>query len=152
MKNKQLKNSFIEGPISPEKVAKSIAGHLLKTHIGGHSIFLGQVRNDSINGKTVASIEFSAYTEMAEQKIAEIREAIFARYDLVCMHVYHSLGLINTGELCFFVFTSSQHRKAAIQACNELVERIKAEVPIWGKEIFEDESYHWKVNRQIDQP
>lgn len=152
MKNKQLKNSFIEGSISPEKVAKSIAGHLHKTHIGGHSIFLGQVRNDSINGKTVASIEFSAYTEMAEQKIAEIREAIFARYDLVCMHVYHSLGRINTGELCFFVFTSSQHRKAAIQACNELVERIKAEVPIWGKEIFEDESYHWKVNRQIDQP
>ncbi len=150
MKNIPLKNSFIDGPIPPEKVAKSIAGHLLKTNIGGHSIFLGQVRNDSINGKTVASIEFSAYTEMAEQKIAEIREAIFARYDLVCMHVYHSLGQINTGELCFFVFTSSKHRKAAIQACNELVERIKAEVPIWGKEIFEDESYHWKVNPKMD--
>jgi len=150
MKNGQLKNSFIEGPISPEKVAKSIAGHLHKTQIGGHSIFLGQVRKDEINGKRVTAIEFTAYTEMAEQKIAAIREAVFARYDLVCMHIYHSLGRINTGELCFFVFTSSRHRKAAIQACNELVERIKTEVPIWGKEIFEDESYQWKVNQKID--
>jgi len=150
MKNISLKNSFIDGPISPVKIAATIAGHQHKTEIGGHSIFLGQVRKDPINGKTVTAIEFSAYTEMAEQKIAEIREAIFARYDLVCMHVYHSLGRITTGELCFFVFTSSQHREASIQACNELVERIKAEVPIWGKEIFEDESYRWKINRHIE--
>jgi len=78
MKNKQLKNSFIEGPISPEKVAKSIAGHLLKTHIGGHSIFLGQVRNDSINGKTVASIEFSAYTRNTGSYFCPIRFGLHA--------------------------------------------------------------------------
>jgi molybdopterin synthase catalytic subunit len=44
------------------------------------------------------------------------------------------------------VFTSSKHRKDAIAACEYLVERIKAEVPVWGKEIFEDDSHAWKVN------
>jgi molybdopterin synthase catalytic subunit len=45
------------------------------------------------------------------------------------------------------VFTSAAHRKAAIDACEETVERLKAELPVWGKEIFEDETYQWKVNK-----
>ena len=61
-------------------------------------------------------------------------------------HIYHSLGRVETGEICLFVFTSSRHRKDAIDACTYIVERIKREVPIWGKEIFEDESYVWKEN------
>jgi molybdopterin synthase catalytic subunit len=76
----------------------------------------------------------------------EIREAIFTKYSLTCMHVYHSLGKIKAGDICLFVFTSSAHRKAAIDACNETVERIKAELPVWGKELFSDESFQWKVN------
>ena len=58
------------------------------------------------------------------------------------MHVYHSLGVVKAGEISLFVFTSSAHRRAAIDACNEVVERIKNELPVWGKEIFEDETYH----------
>ena len=62
------------------------------------------------------------------------------------MHIYHSLGKIKAGEICLFVVTSSKHREPAQQACDELVERIKAEVPICGKEIFEDETHQWKEN------
>jgi molybdopterin synthase catalytic subunit len=83
---------------------------------------------------------------MALEQMAIIREEIFAKYPLVCMHVHHSLGKINAGEICLFVFTSSTHRKAAIDACEETVERIKSFLPIWGKEIFEDDSHQWKVN------
>jgi molybdopterin synthase catalytic subunit len=76
-----------------------------------------------------------------------IREAAFQLFDLTCMHIHHSLGEVLAGEICLFVFTSAPHRKAAIEACTYIVERIKAEVPIWGKEIFEDESFIWKVNK-----
>ena len=62
------------------------------------------------------------------------------------MHIYHSLGEVNVGEICLFVFTSSKHRKAAIAACEELVERIKKELPVWGKELFENKQEQWKVN------
>jgi molybdopterin synthase catalytic subunit len=83
---------------------------------------------------------------MALEKMHAIRENIFDKYDLTCMHVYHSLGKVATGEISLFVFTSSAHRKAAIDACEETVERIKAELPVWGKEIFKDETYTWKHN------
>ena len=140
------KNIFIEGPIAADMISRSIAAHGSKTVIGGHSIFLGQVRADHIDGKEVQAIEYTSYAEMALSKMTEIREEIFSKYPLECMHVYHSLGKVRVGEICLFVFTSSRHRKPAMQACDELVERIKAELPVWGKEIFSDETYTWKEN------
>ncbi|MCX2586334.1 molybdenum cofactor biosynthesis protein MoaE [Pedobacter sp. MR22-3] len=146
MSEKKLKNIFVKGAISPDFIADSIAKHATKTAIGGHNIFMGQVRKDEINGKFVAAIDYTAYEELALTKMDEIREDIFAKYPLNCMHVHHSLGSIQAGEICLFVFTSSAHRKPAMEACNELVERIKTELPIWGKEIFEDETHQWKEN------
>lgn len=142
----KLKNIFVEGPIAASFIGDSIAKHSSKTSIGGHSIFLGQIRADEIKGKKVRAIEYTAYEEMALQQMAVIREEMFAKYDLTCMHVYHSLGEVKVGEICFFVFISSPHRKAAIEACEEIVERIKKELPIWGKEWFEEEGYQWKKN------
>lgn len=141
------KQVFVQGAIPAEKIAESIASHQVKTNIGGHSIFLGQVRADAVSCKTVAAIEYSAYEEMALPEFDRIREEAFAKFDLICAHVYHSLGTIKTGELCFFVFTSAAHRKAAREANQFLVDEIKARVPIFGKEIFEDESLQWKVNK-----
>lgn len=146
MTEKKFKNIFINGPIDPAFISDSIARHRTKTGIGAHSIFLGQVRRDTIDGKQVAAIEYTTYEEMALEKMHEIREAIFVKHSITCMHIYHSLGRITAGEICFFVFTSAPHRKAAINACEEVVERIKAELPVWGKEIFEDKSYQWKEN------
>ncbi|MDZ7692313.1 MAG: molybdenum cofactor biosynthesis protein MoaE [Balneolaceae bacterium] len=93
------------------------------------------------------SIEFTAYREMAEKQYAEIREELFDDYSLSCMHVYHSLGDIRVGEINLFVFVSSKHRKDATEACRVLVEKIKNELPIWGKEILGEDNYSWKVNR-----
>ena len=143
---KKIKNIFQQGAIEAQFVAESIAKHSTKTSIGAHSIFLGQVRADMIEGKTVEAIEYTTYEDMALQQMHVIRELIFAKYDLVCMHVHHSLGLVKTGEISLFVFTSSKHRKAAIDACEECVELIKKELPVWGKEIFADASTQWKVN------
>ncbi len=146
MAEKKKHNVFVKGAITPDFIADSIARHSRKTTIGGHDIFLGQVRSDIMEDKTVVAIDYSAYQEMAEEKLLEIREAAFAKYNLVCMHIYHSLGLVNAGEICLFVFVSSKHRKDAFDACRDIVEQIKAMTPIWGKEIFADESHTWKKN------
>lgn len=146
MKEKKKHTVFIQGPISASFIADSIAKHSSKTEIGAHSIFLGQVRSDVKDNKIVKGIEYSAYTEMAEDAIYEIREQTFSKYKLTCMHIYHSIGTVNTGELCLFVFVSAKHRKEAFDACEEIVEHIKKDVPIWGKEIFEDNSAQWKEN------
>lgn len=144
MKERKPKNIFVQGPIASSFIADSIQKHSSKTDIGGHSIFLGQVRADRIDGKEVTSIEYTAYEDMALEKMHTIREDIFKKYDLTCMHVYHSLGNVKSGEISLFVFTSSAHRKAAIDACEETVERLKAELPVWGKELFADKTYQWK--------
>ena len=145
--SKPIKNIFVQGPVNPAFIADSIAKHSSKKDIGAHSIFLGQVRADVIDNKTVAAIDYTTYEDLALQKMHEMREEIFNKHELTCMHVHHSLGEIKAGEICLFVFTSSTHRKMAIDACEEVVERIKAELPVWGKEIFEDQSHQWKVNK-----
>ncbi|MEO5775722.1 MAG: molybdenum cofactor biosynthesis protein MoaE [Flavobacterium sp.] len=140
------KTSFMQGAIAADFIGNSIAKHQSKTTIGAHNIFLGQVRADEIDCKTVAAIEYSAYEEMAEQSFYEIRESAFTKYDLTCLHIYHSLGIVKTGEICLFVFVSAPRRKVVFEAIEFLVEEIKEKAPIFGKEIFEDETYTWKKN------
>ncbi|NCI47694.1 molybdenum cofactor biosynthesis protein MoaE [Sediminibacterium soli] len=144
---KKHKNLFVQGAISAAFIAEKIQAHQDKTGIGAHSIFLGQVRADRIGEKTVAAIDYTSYEAMALEKMSVIREALFAKYDLTCMHVWHSLGKVATGEICLFVFTSAHRRKAATDACSELVEWIKAELPVWGKELCNDDTHQWKKNQ-----
>lgn len=143
---KRPKNIFVKNAITPGIIAESIRKHGEKTSIGAHSIFLGQIRADLIGNKQVIAIEYTSYEEMALEQMQHIREEIFQKYPITCMHVHHSLGKVDIGEICLFVFTSSPHRKTAMDACEETVERIKKELPIWGREIFKDESHHWKMN------
>lgn len=147
MEKSKVKNCFREGAIAATFIGDSIAKHQSKTNIGAHEIFLGQVRADEIEDKTVAAIDYTAYEEMANEKFHEIREAAFEKFDLTCMHIYHSLGRVNAGEICLFVFASSKHRVEARNAVAFLVDTIKTEVPIFGKEVFEDKSHTWKVNK-----
>lgn len=141
------KNVFIQGAITPEFIADSIAKHQTKTSIGAHNIFLGQVRADTIEDKTVTSIIYSAYEEMANKAFHTIRERVFEQYEITCMHIYHSLGEVKAGEICLFVFVSAPHRKIVFEALEAIVEAIKAEAPVFGKELFDNETHQWKVNQ-----
>src|SRR5574343_796507 len=93
-----IKNCFKEGPITSQFIGDSIAKHQSKKTIGAHQIFLGQVRQDVIEELDVVAIEYSAYEEMANNEFDKIRESAFQRFDLVCMHIYHSLGLVAAGD------------------------------------------------------
>jgi len=140
------KTVFIQGAIAAEFIAQSIAKHQSKHTIGAHNIFLGQVRADEIDGNVVTAIEYSAYEEMADEAMAVIREKAFAQFDLVCMHIYHSIGVVKAGEICLFVFVSATRRKQVYEATETIVNWIKTEVPIFGKEIFENNNFTWKKN------
>lgn len=146
MEKKKTHKVFVEGAIHPDFIGEAIAKHSSKKTIGAHSIFLGQVRNDKIGEQEVTAIEYTTYREMADEKFHEIREDMFKQFPLICMHIYHSLGRVGAGEISLFVFTSSVHRKDAIDACEAIVERVKKEAPVWGKEIFADENSQWKTN------
>lgn len=145
-KKKKIHKVIQQGAISPQFIADSIAKHSSKTSIGAHTIFLGQVRNDIIEDKEVAEIEYTVYEDMAEKEFHTIREEAFSKYELTCMHIYHSIGNVKAGEISLFVFVSAIHREQVFTACSYIVEQIKSRVPIWGKEIFKDGSFIWKTN------
>ena len=146
MKWAKIKEVFMEGAITSSFIGDAILKHSTKKNIGAHSIFLGKVRSDKIDGQEVAAIEYTTYREMAEEQFHKIRVEAFERFPLICMHIYHSLGRVEAGEISLFVFVSAAHRKDAISACEVIVERIKKEAPVWGKEIFTGENYQWKRN------
>jgi molybdopterin synthase catalytic subunit len=147
MEDKKIKNCFKNGPINAAFIGESIAKHQSKKTIGAHQIFLGQVRDDLIGNKNVQAIDYSAHLEMANNEFNKIRETAFEKFELVCLHIYHSIGIVKSGEICLFVFVSSKHRKAAQKAVEFIVEEIKTIIPVFGREILEDESHVWKINK-----
>ncbi|MBE7169565.1 MAG: molybdenum cofactor biosynthesis protein MoaE [Williamsia sp.] len=136
--NKKPKNIFVQGRIDASFIADSIQKHSTQTEIGAHSIFLGQVRSEVKDEKSVAEVDYTADEAASLEQMHLVREAIFAKYPLTCMHIYHSLGRVKAGEIFLFVFTSSRHHKDAIASCEEVVARIKKELPVKSKEIMED--------------
>ena len=147
MKTHKQRDIFLEGAIPASFIAESIAKHATRTDIGGHEIFLGQVRADMIDDKQVHAIEYTAYRDMANEQMTVIREEAFARWtQMTCLHVHHSQGLIKAGELCFMVFASAPHRQQAREAVAFVTDEVKKRLPIFGKEILSDESHLWKHN------
>ena len=148
-KKKKKHIVLMNGPISSMFIGDSIAKHSSKTNIGAHAIFLGQIREDKKNELAVCSIEYSAHNEMAEQAFEIIRENAFAKYDMECMHIYHSVGNVKIGEISLFVFVSCKHRAQSFKALEWIVDAIKKEVPIWKKEILNNGSHVWVSGEQM---
>jgi molybdopterin synthase catalytic subunit len=144
----KLRDIFVEGAIPAAFIAESIAKHATRTDIGGHEIFLGQVRADVVEGNAVQAIEYTAYRDMANEQMTVIREEAFARWpQITCLHVHHSLGMIKAGELCFMVFASAPHRQQAREAVAFVTDEVKKRLPIFGKEIFAEGGHVWKENK-----
>ena len=146
-KKHKVRDIFVDGPIDPQFVATSLAKHATRLDFGAHELFLGQVRADDKDGLAVEAIDYTAYRDMALERMTDIREEAFAMWpSMTCLHVHHSLGRIPAGQLCFFVFASAPHRQAAREAVAWVVDRIKADLPIFGREVLSDSTHVWKRN------
>lgn len=136
---------LIKGPVTMNIISMFIDRMSKMMDSGGHSIFIGQVRNDEIGGKKVKAIEYSAYEGMVNTEADKIKEIILSEFrDTRSVEIVHSTGIVNAGEISLFVLVSSGHRHQAIEACSKAVELIKDKLPIWKKEIFDDDSHTWK--------
>ena len=138
-------NYLTGGPVSHKLISLLIEKTGGKTDSGGHMIFLGQVRADEINGKKVKAIEYSAYEELVNSEAENIKKTILSEFsDVKSIDIIHSTGVVKAGEISLLVFVSAGHRNHAINACSKTVELIKENLPVWKKEIFEDDSHLWK--------
>lgn len=138
---------FVNGPISSQEIGETIKQGSLFVNAGAYDIFLGQVREDIINGKNVNAIDYTANNEMATEAFSKIASDAKEKYDIKSIKIIHSLGQVKKGELCLMVLVMCGHRKESFIACEYIVERLKKEVPVWGKEILEDKTHSWKINK-----
>lgn len=135
MEKKKAKNYVFEGPVPSEKVAKSVENHAVKTHCGAHSIFLAQVRAETTHEGDIAGVEFMLNPDEVNPVIAEIREEAFEKWDLACLHIYHSSGKVPVGAVNCMIMVSSSRSANVFPSLEYLVQQIKERVPI-RKELY----------------
>lgn len=136
---------LINGPITPDVITSLMEKISERTDTGGHSVFLGQVRADYENDKKVKAIDYSAYEGMVKVEAEKIKEIILAEFaDVKSIEIVHSTGIVKAGEISLLVLVSAGHRHHAIMACSKAVELIKEKLPVWKREIFDDDSHLWK--------
>ena len=143
-------NILINGPITQYLIIHLIEKVGERTDVGGHSLFIGQVRADEIDGKKVIAIEYSAYDEMVKGVADKIKETLLSEYtDVRSIDIVHSTGTVMAGEISLLVLVSAGHRHQAMLACSKTVELIKEKLPVWKREIFDDNSHRWNQNNPV---
>ena len=114
------------GPLSADRVLASVASPAA----GATVLFMGTTRD-------VASIDYEAYSEMAEDRIAQILAGCGERHGLEAAAAEHRVGTVPLGEPSVLVAASAPHRKEAFAGAREAIDRIKEEAPIWKTEAGE---------------
>lgn len=128
----------------PIDVGETIS-RVLRSDCGAVSTFLGTTRVDESeddNGARVEYLEYEAYREMAERKLAEIEAELHARWELGAVEIIHRTGRVDPAEPSVLIAVSSPRRGPAFEASRHAIERIKEIVPIWKREVWSD-GYVW---------
>ncbi|MGH2989235.1 MAG: molybdenum cofactor biosynthesis protein [Solirubrobacterales bacterium] len=119
-------------PLSPDAVSRAVG----RPRAGAIVTFQGTTRD-------VVRLEYEAYAEMAEQRIAAILRDCVERHGLEAAAAEHRVGTVPIGEPSVVVAVSAAHRREAFAAAREAIDRIKAEAPIWKQEVDSGGSRQW---------
>ncbi len=130
--------AIVETDIEPEKLKQEMS---LKTS-GGFVSFEGWVRNHN-QGREVDGLFYEAYTGLAEKEGQQIIEEALARFEISSAGCRHRVGELPIGGIAVWVGVSADHREAAFQACQYIIDEIKTRVPIWKKERYRDGTSDW---------
>jgi molybdopterin synthase catalytic subunit len=136
---------LVEGPLKSELIAGGLSVSDETNKTGCASVFIGIVRADQDGPKKVAAIEYSAYAEMVSHEADKIKGEVLSDFpDVKSVKIIHSTGIVWAGEISLFVLVSAGHRRQAIDACIKTVELVKERLPVWKKELFDNDSHQWK--------
>jgi molybdopterin synthase catalytic subunit len=103
---------------------------------GAVASFIGTTRRWS-RDRTVHHLEYEAYGGMAEKVMAELADELKQRYDLCEVAIAHRTGRVDMGGISVVIAVSARHRADALAACKDAIDRLKENVPLWKKEVYE---------------
>ena len=87
------------------------------------------------DGRTIAALDYEAYDEMARRMFRRLAEDVITKHGLMGLCVEHSTGRVRVGECSFRLRIASAHRKEALRASDEFIDRMKKDVPIWKSSV-----------------
>lgn len=126
-----------DNPLDPEALGALVADD----RAGAVVSFLGVVRNHD-RGRAVTEIEYVGHPD-APAIIARIAGEIAARPGIEALAVAHRVGTLAVGDLAMAASVSAAHRSDAFAAASDLVDQVKAELPIWKRQVFPDGTHEW---------
>jgi molybdopterin synthase catalytic subunit len=124
-------------PLSVDEVRAAVADPAA----GGEALFVGAVR-DHDDDRSVDRLGYSAHPSALDQ-MWQVAQRVAERYPVVGLAAVHRVGDLAVGDLAVVVAVSCPHRGEAFDACRELIDDLKASVPIWKHQIFRDGSEEW---------
>lgn len=145
MVNSVKQYEIVEQPIQIQAYVDAV----LHADSGAVTVFTGHVR-EYTHGVRTLYLAYEAYIPMAEKKLAEIGQEIEERWPGARVAIAHRIGELQISDIAVVIAVSSPHRKAAYEANEYAIERIKQIVPIWKKEIWED-GQQW-IGSQTQKP
>ncbi|PXF48339.1 Molybdopterin synthase catalytic subunit [Gracilariopsis chorda] len=133
-----------EEPLSVDSAMAAVS----RDCAGGVSLFVGTTR-DNFEGKTVVRLEYEAYHSMAIKEMRSLCDTARSKWpQITAIAIMHRLGVVPVREASVIIAVSSPHRIDAIEACHSLIDELKARVPIWKKEVYQQGS-QWKANKEF---
>lgn len=131
-----------ETPLSVDEVLAAVTD----PRAGGTAVFIGTVR-DHDHGRDVSALSYSAHPSVEEQ-LRVVMEKVLSDTSVpgrpvVRMAATHRVGDLEIGDIAVVVAASAEHREEAFAACRKLIDDLKAQVPIWKNQSFEDGDAEW---------
>ena len=108
---------------------------------GGIALFAGAVR-DSDHDRAVSGLSYSAHPS-AEAELRRVAEVVAEKYPVIGIAAVHRVGDLAIGDLAVVIAVSCPHRAEAFDACRDLIDILKASVPIWKHQRFDDGTAEW---------
>jgi molybdopterin synthase catalytic subunit len=126
-----------EEPLSVDEVLASLDDDAA----GGLTLFVGRVR-DHDGGRGVSGLDYSAHPT-ALDRLRQVCDEVATEYDVLGLSAVHRTGPLAIGDAAVVVAVAAAHRGEAFTASRALIDRLKAEVPIWKHQVFRDGDEEW---------
>ncbi|MET0998798.1 MAG: molybdenum cofactor biosynthesis protein MoaE [Marmoricola sp.] len=108
---------------------------------GGVNLFVGVVR-DHDHGETVDHLDYTAHPT-ALQRLEEVATGVAEEFEVIALAAVHRTGHLKIGDIAVLVAASAAHRGQAYDASRALIDRLKATVPVWKHQVFDDGREEW---------
>lgn len=136
-------SDLIQLTTEPLNVAE-VTAFVTDAKAGGIDIFLGTTREERrADGVELLALDYEAYDEMAIKQLTHLAQSAREKWPIIKLAIVHRKGKVGLGEPSVIIAVATPHRAESFDACKFLIDTLKADVPIWKKEVWADESTSW---------